>query len=191
MDKRSFLKTACGLGLCSCVPAVFGAGHSEPAQNNPETDKLREQNGRLNWRLNHARNQLARLMELLEPELDESVRKRILQELGRNCAKSLGWAEQYKGNPEGFFKHMKDRLGEQLAFDGSGKTITIVTRERDCDCPLVVSNRMPAYYCDCSIGWQKQTYETILGKSVEVELRESVLRGAKRCVFVVSLDGRE
>jgi predicted hydrocarbon binding protein len=185
MDKRSFLKTACGLGVCSCVPSLFGKGQTEPVQKNEEMDKLRDQNWRLEWRLNHAKNQLARLMELLEPELNDSVRSRILQELGRNCAKSLGWAEQYKGNPEGFFKHMKDRSGEQLDFDKSGKTITIVTRERNCDCPLVRDNRMPAFYCGCSIGWQKQTYETILGKSVEVELKESVLRGAKRCVFEV------
>jgi predicted hydrocarbon binding protein len=187
MDKRAFLKTACGLGFCSCVPAVFGTGQSEPAQKNPETDKLREENWRLNWRLNHARNQLARLMELLEPELDPSVRKRILQELGRNCAKSLGWAEKYKGNPEGFFEQMKSHSGEQLAFDPTGKIITIVTRERDCDCPLVDSSKMPPGYCDCSIGWQKETYETILGKSVEVDLKESVLRGSKRCVFEVRI----
>jgi predicted hydrocarbon binding protein len=187
MDKRSFLKTACGLGLCSCLLPVMGNGQTGPVPNDPDTARLRDENWRLNWRLNHARNQLARLMELLEPELDESVRRRILQELGRNCAKSLGWAGRYKGNPEGFFKFMKDHSGEELAFDRSGKMITIVTRERDCDCPLVSGNRMPACYCDCSIGWQKESYETILGKPVEVELKESVLRGSKRCVFEVRL----
>jgi predicted hydrocarbon binding protein len=33
--------------------------------------------------------------------------------------------------------------------------------------------------------WQKYTYETILGKKVDVALKESVLRGSKRCVFRV------
>ena len=31
----------------------------------------------------------------------------------------------------------------------------------------------------------KQTYETILGRKVDVELTESVLRGSKRCVFKI------
>jgi predicted hydrocarbon binding protein len=32
-------------------------------------------------------------------------------------------------------------------------------------------------------------YETILGKSVTVVLKESVLRGSKRCVFEISIPG--
>jgi hypothetical protein len=82
---------------------------------------------------------------------------------------------------------MNGRSGERLAFDAPRRKITIVTRERNCDCPLVNDNRMPACYCDCSIGWQRHTYETILGKPVEAEVKESVLRGAKRCVFEVRL----
>ena len=38
----------------------------------------------------------------------------------------------------------------------------------------------PAYFCDCSVGWQKEIYESVLGKTVDVVLKESVLRGGKR-----------
>jgi predicted hydrocarbon binding protein len=108
-------------------------------------------------------------------------------EMGRNCARSLGWAAKYKGNPEGFFEHMNKHSGESLSFDDARRTITIVTRERDCDCPIVNSSTTPGYYCDCSVGWQTETYETILGVPVTVEVKESVLRGSRRCVFVVTV----
>ena len=35
---------------------------------------------------------------------------------------------------------------------------------------------------------EKQTFATVLGKKVSVELKESVLRGGKRCVFEVRVD---
>jgi predicted hydrocarbon binding protein len=41
--------------------------------------------------------------------------------------------------------------------------------------------------CNCSLGWQKHTWETLLQKKVKVELTESVLRGGKRCVFKIHI----
>jgi predicted hydrocarbon binding protein len=37
------------------------------------------------------------------------------------------------------------------------------------------------------LGWQKQTYSAILGKPVEAELEESILRGSGRCVFRIQV----
>jgi predicted hydrocarbon binding protein len=187
MNKREFLKTTCGLGLCTCAASIFGKAQLDQPASDPEKDKLKDQNMRLNWRVNHAKRQFSALMKMLETELDPSILKKNMEQLGRNCAKSLGWAEQHKGNPEGFFEYMKKQAGERLAFDETGKIITIVTPNRDCVCCLVDSSQMPGSYCDCSIGWQKETYETILGKPVEVDLKESVLRGSKRCVFEVRI----
>lgn len=193
MDKREFLKKACGLGICSCAAAVLPPElvNAETEENQPVEDeeckKAKEMNWRLEWRVNHAKRQIGMLLEKIEPEIAPEIRKQIMEDLGRNCAKSIRWAEKYKGNPEGFFEHMNKHSGEKLSFDATGKIINIVTRERDCDCPIVDSSKTPAYYCDCSLGWQKETYETILGKPVEVVVKESVLRGSKRCVFEVRI----
>jgi hypothetical protein len=35
------------------------------------------------------------------------------------------------------------------------------------------------------LGWQQHTWETLLQKKVTVELKESVLRGGKRCIFEI------
>jgi hypothetical protein len=37
------------------------------------------------------------------------------------------------------------------------------------------------------LGWQKQTYSAILGKPVEAELEQSLLRGGSRCVYRIQV----
>ena len=191
MKRRELLSHACGMGMCSCAASVMFDNVSSGTQNDTAEDKkLQEIQTELNrsqWWLNHGAKQLAKLWELLEPLLDDAKRREILEQLGRNCAKSLGWGEKYRGNPEGFFKYMNQKNGENFTYDKEKGVITVVTRERDCDCKLVNSKITPAYFCQCSIGWQKQMYETILGKSVDVEVKESVLKGSKRCVFQIRI----
>ena len=137
--------------------------------------------------MSHTQKQTAKLWQLLETRLNEKTRVAILEDLGRNCAGSLGWAKQYQGNLEGYFKHLNDKLGETPVYDKDKGVITITTRERDCDCRMVSSKITPPIFCACSVGWQKYTYESILDKKVEVEVKESVLRGSKRCVFEVRI----
>jgi predicted hydrocarbon binding protein len=187
MNKREFIKNVCTIGACSCTLPVLSPEVIEAQTDDDECKKAKEMNWRLEWRINHAKNQFGMLLNKIEPEISPEVRDVILEEMGRNCAKSLNWAEKYKDNPEGFFKHMYEHSGENISFDDKKKKITVITKERDCDCPIVNSSKTPAYYCNCSLGWQKETYETILGKKVDIELKESVLRGSNRCVFEIKL----
>ena len=184
MDRRQLIKQTCGVGVCACV-GVTALAKSCIGAEAAGTDDMGRQLRRLKWWQDHTKGQLVRLWELLEPHLDEATREDIIEQLGRNCAKRLGWAEQFKGNVQGFFRRMKESQGEEIVYDEAGGVITVTTPERDCVCGLVDSKRTPAYFCHCSVGWQKQTYETILGREVEVELKESVLRGSKRCVFEI------
>ena len=77
--------------------------------------------------------------ELLQDYLDADAQAAILNQLGRNCAGSFGRAEQYIGNPDGFFRYMKDSCGEEIAYDRDAQTITVISPERDCVCLLVNS----------------------------------------------------
>jgi hypothetical protein len=110
MKRRELLNRACGMGMCSCAASVMFDNVSSGAQNDTAEDKkLQEVQTELNkckWWLGHASKQLAKLWELLEPHLDDTKRREILEQLGRNCAKSIGWGERYKKNPEGFFEFM-------------------------------------------------------------------------------------
>ncbi len=59
--------------------------------------------------------------------------------------------------------------------------------EGECGCPLVDNTRTPAVWCNCSVGYQKESFEAIFGRPVQVALKESKLSGSKRCVFEVKL----
>ncbi len=56
-----------------------------------------------------------------------------------------------------------------------------------CYCPLVqaASGQLPESFCNCSRGWAKELFEVILDRPVEVEIIQTVRRGASSCEFVV------
>jgi predicted hydrocarbon binding protein len=184
MNRRDLIKQGCGMGLCACAGAALLGEASEAAEG---ADDQGRQLQHLQWWQDHTKSQMAKLWELLEPHLDEKTRQEIIEQLGRNCAKRLGWAKRFKRDLKGFFRQMKESQGEDLAYDEAHGIITVTSPERDCVCGLVNSKITPPYFCHCSVGWQKETYETILGKKVDVEITESVLHGGKRCVFRIQI----
>jgi predicted hydrocarbon binding protein len=149
------------------------------------TEETKQEIERLKWRLDFAQRRVAKLIEILESTLDEGTLQDVIERLGRCCSRSIGFIKEHEGDVEGYFEQIRQRWGEEAEFDRERGVITVVTPERECVCPLVNNQLVPASICNCSLGWQKQTYETILGKPVEVELRESALRGSKRCVFEI------
>jgi predicted hydrocarbon binding protein len=157
------------------------------SQSDEDIQKIKDQNWRLEWRFNHARSQFYKYIELTLPLLAVDDKKIVFQQLGRNCANSLGWAQKYIGNPEGFFQFMKEHSGETIYFNEERNKITVETAQRACDCPIMKDKCIDGIYCECSIGWQKQTYEIILNKKVSVTIKEAVFRGSTRCVFEISI----
>jgi len=57
-----------------------------------------------------------------------------------------------------------------------------------CVCPIGVKETeklISKTYCNCSLGWMKSLFKTLLDKSVKVELIESIISGGKTCQFVI------
>ena len=176
MNRQDFLKT-CAAGLCACTAtsliAPTSASAAEPAK--PE-----------DWRFQFIKKRYAKLLEDLAGRVDERTMDEILRHLGRYCASTLPILQNHQGDFEGFIAEFKQRAGEDITYDRAKGTITIVGPERgDCFCPLIDCRYTPKTACNCSLGWQQHVYETLLGKKVRVELTESVLRGGKRCAFIV------
>ncbi|HBF35650.1 TPA: hypothetical protein DDW35_13895, partial [Candidatus Sumerlaeota bacterium] len=87
----------------------------------------------------------------------------------------------------GFLEQAKREWVEKAEYDEKNKVITIVDRATTCNCPAVQKTAMPGAYCQCSLGWQKYAYSTIVGKPVDVVVVESILRGGKRCAFKITI----
>ena len=179
MNRKQFLKN-CAYGLCSCaavgLPGPAGLFAAETAKSE-------------DWRLPFVRQRYARLLEILSRRMNADTLNDTLFELGAYCsALSDETKMKFRGNLEGYRQAIKQSTsGDNITYDWEKGVITMASDERtDCFCPLISCfNHTPQVACNCSLGWQQHTWETLLQKKVKVELKESVLRGGKRCVFEI------
>ena len=180
MNRADFLKNCSG-GLCACIvanevaPAVAAASESASPED---------------WRLRFIRRRYAKLIGILSDKMDQRALDGVLHELGAFCSSTDTRLGQYRGDLEGYCAHLRQTAsGDEVALDRERGVITVTSPARtDCFCPWIsVEHQTPAVVCNCSLGWQQATWETVTKKKVQVELKESVLRGGKRCVFEVRL----
>ncbi len=176
MDRKKFFKSACTLGICSCVGAGLLSNGNLQASEKLDTD----------WKERFIKYRFAKLIGILDLTLDENTKNQIIENLGQECSKD-GFAQNYKNNIDGFFNEIHNRWGENSTYDKEKGLIRIETPERDCVCPFVDSKVISKSICQCSVGWQTQTYKTILGREVEAKCLESVIRGSKKCVFEIRI----
>jgi hypothetical protein len=177
-ERRAFIAKGCA---CS---ALFLAGAS-PVAAEPKAPE--------DWRLSFVKKRYGRLLEILSSRMDEKALKETLFDLGTYCSGlGDGTTKKFRGDLEGFRQMTKRGVsGDDITFDWEKGVITMASGERtDCFCPLISRlHQKSATACNCSLGWQKHTWETLLQKQVQVELKESVLRGDKRCVFEIRVLG--
>lgn len=189
MKRNDFFKT-CGAGICGCgllgllAPLAARGEDTAPAAAAPEDLELLKQ------QLEGARERFARMMSVMDEQLDDATRGKVLQGLGRECAKDYGaFFNKYRGDLPGFLAKVKTAWVEQAEYDEKTGVLRVVGKPAPCACPLVKAGRTPAEFCDCSRGWTEAAYSTVLGKPVTVEIEESVLRGGTRCSFRVGVKG--
>ena len=127
------------------------------------------------------------LVNSLDEHLDEETRQRVMESCGRSCARSgpVRVARQHAGDLDGWLGILvKWHSGEEYV-QRDGSRITVLCQE--CVCPVVkdIEGTLPDTYCNCSLGWMKETFETVVGEPVDVTLVESVVRGGQMCRFVI------
>ena len=177
MDRKEFLKSACGLGACGCAlslvvsPETLAAAAPEPPDQ----------------RLAFARYQIAKMTGFMAAGTSAPACAEVLQKTGRECAKLGQINVKFKGDPDGYFAAARKAWGTDFSWNKEKGIVTVTVAEGECSCPMVDSRRTPAFFCNCSVGYQKEAFETIFGKPVQVSLKESKLGGSKVCVFQVTL----
>ncbi len=177
MDRKEFLRSACGLGVCGCALNLVGAVSPLQAAE-PSAEEQR---------MEFVRYQLAKLLGFMAADLPVEACAGILEKTGRECAKVGGVAAAFKGDPEGYFAAVKKSWGTDVAWDKEKRAVTVAVAEGPCGCPLVSMKRTPAVWCNCSVGYQKESFEATFGRPVRARLTESKLAGARRCVFEIAL----
>jgi hypothetical protein len=177
VDRKTFLKTVCGLGVCGCVARFVDPPDVSAAAPQQAPDQ----------RLAFARYQVAKMVGFMAAGSCASANIDGLEKTGRECARLGGLAAKFKGDPEGYMAAARTAWGTDFQWNKEKGIVTVAVAEGECGCPLVDSKRTPAFFCNCSVGYQKEAFETIFGRPVQVSLRESKLGGSKRCVFAITL----
>lgn len=180
MERLDFVK-CCALGVCATFVPVSQIASADDG----EAVKA------LQWKLDAARIRYSKLVTILGEELDPATAKKIFHRLGRECAaqfRSLTF-DKYSGDIKGFLAAVQQPSGwvREAEYDEKNGTIRVVDRHPKCTCPLVQEGLTSADQCQCTLGWQEETYSRILGKPVKAEVEESILRGGSRCVFRIQI----
>jgi predicted ArsR family transcriptional regulator len=179
MDRKEFLK-GCAGGLCACAAAACMPGTAEAAEAVKE-----------DWRWGFLKKRYAKLLSLLSETMDETALKQTLLNVGTFCSAEYdAMLAKYRGDVDGFGEHVRSTSsGDVVTYDRERGVVTMTSPERtDCFCPLNgVGAKTPGVVCNCSLGWQQHTWETVLQSKVRVELKEAVLRGGKRCTFEIHI----
>jgi hypothetical protein len=185
MERKEFLKNACGFGLCACVAAAaFAPGVALAEDKMPATDKPAAPPE--DWRIGFAQQRYAKLLAALGPRVEPAVLSSALQEVGRFCARSSNLVDAYAGNPEGFLNNLRARWKADATYDAEHGTVALAfPAMAECPCALVRKGVTPPSVCECSLGWQKHAFEVVFARPVEVELKGSLLRGDSQCSFAI------
>jgi effector-binding domain-containing protein len=101
-------------------------------------------------------------------------------------AQDPGWGERPRREGHVIYssKSPRDAQGYAKATTREEK------RQTYCFCPLVRSHLdqgMPPTFCYCGAGWYRQQWEGATGKSVRIEIAQSLLKGDDVCQFAIHL----
>jgi predicted hydrocarbon binding protein len=187
INRKDFVKNCaavCATGLCCELKVPEAQAADDPPHSCDPKEFTDVRN-----RADAARLRFSKLIEIIEARLPEQERKQILHALGGRCADTYRAAliDRYKGNLKGFLEEGRRLWMAEADYDEPNGTIRIVDRSPTCSCPLVKEGLTPQSFCDCTLGWQEETYSAILGRPVKAELEESILRGGRKCVFRIKV----
>jgi hypothetical protein len=185
MDRKEFLKNA---GLATGLLALTGNACRCLAGEAPQASATaceKKQEFEQKW--------VKGFFDVLDANVDESARKKLMQANGKGCyqrgtkgktIKQVSLDEYVPSLQKSVGKENCRREGDAIYFtfsEGSG------IASSSCLCPMVesVPPGLSKTYCECSIGYVREMFQVHTGKSVRVELLESVKRGGKKCSFKI------
>ena len=193
MDRKYFLKSACGLGICSC--ACFNlltnnkvlAAVTRTSQSDKNTPLVPVD-----------ARQIQNVLSYIDASMDESIKKKIFEKLGAEHLTNAGFKNfinDTKKNLKGYFDRInsnKDTYWEKIEYNPEASTIKITGRPVDrCACPYAQTENPPLSLCKhCCVGFQKCMFEMLLERPVtKIQIDESYLLGGKRCSSTVFING--
>jgi hypothetical protein len=193
MDRNKFCKTTCGLGISSCI------GFGSFLNSNLFADEKQIQEVTKSTPVVPVDpRQIRNVLRFVDSSMDESVKKQIFERLGlehTTSDKYLSYLNNYKKDIKSFFDMVntnKDTYWEKIEYNPDLSAIKITGRLVDkCACPYGQCENPPKSLCNyCCKNFQKQMFEILLEKEVNVQIDEAFLLGDKRCSTTIFVEGK-
>ena len=131
---------------------------------------------------------IKRVVEGIDEHTDDATSAKILEACGRDCAPSelidKAKAIYQKSKSIGPFLAEFSDVFEGLQIEDDA--IYVVYPR--CFCKQIKGTPpedVPDAYCNCSRGWLKELFEQATGRTVNVELLTSIVRGGEQCRFSI------
>ena len=127
--------------------------------------------------------------------LENQEGQKVIEKCGRACANNSQLLEKVKEVRRQFsddasivelFHAFKEKAYNSPNFYMKEEQIYLEFKE--CTCPLVKDGKVDnPFLCHCTQGYTKEIFETLFGRTVNVELQKSILNGDDICRQVISV----
>jgi len=207
IDRKRFVATLGTLGAASCMCAAVSGMRvaladeptptptpaSKPGEHTPE---------RAVKRLEFVDGWVQRFFEAVDRTLDPGARSRLMEANGVACFAAFAGPPAHPAAPDALerFTAWVADAGAARGYTMEGNAISFTflgsaeTGEASpagvCLCPMVESQSAATIsptYCLCSVGYVREMHQRLLGRPVQVELVDSVLKGGQRCSFKITV----
>jgi len=175
MERKEFLNVGCRCGMGAAAAMLFGpsleAAAPPACQQQPQL-------------ATQVHAFIVDLLAAVDAQLDPPARARLLQACGAAESRRTAGPAQPPITLEQQAERWRRAFGEanvRLA----GNVMEVFSNE--CSCPLVgpAPERLSDTWCECARGYLTDRLGTSLGRPVQVEVREAIKRGGRRCHFVI------
>ncbi len=128
-------------------------------------------------------------------QMDRKTVEPIFREMGKKCAHMaipfFQLDPETRTDLDAFCRQFEESQLENCTLTRVGEHTVVWESHLDgrCVCPLVNEGLVPltSKHCMCTTNWFKYLFDMVTGKDVEVEQVQTILSGAKSCMFRIHL----
>lgn len=182
MNRKNFIHDSLKLGLGCCAVALAlrndAAGADAPAE--PPSPLQREKDFTDNW--------LTDLLAMINAELDEPTRVKLIEGCGRGCYRRHQFKQDIAAAAHGTVDGLVEAYHSICEAWREGDDLHLRYGETSavCYCPVLRGRALPHgdLHCHCTKATHQAIVETALGRPVRMEIVETLRRGGRTCHFV-------
>ena len=141
---------------------------------------------------NANREQITKLLDFIDSELDEPIKLKVFGKLGYECfycTKAVTWIKSM--NLTRLIETVNNGNSsrwERIEYNPEKGALKVIGRKAPCTCAYSQGQKPPKSLCNyCCESFMKELFGTLLEKKVTVIIDESVILGGERCSATIDI----